>query len=72
MPEPRLTVQSDRTQLKDSSGVEIGTKDNRLEVEASNTDIYNIINDLLREQKKTNMYLSIANDLIIEDTEIIM
>ena len=70
MNEPRLTVQTDRVQLKDSSGAEVGTADNRLETESRDTDTFTIFSNMLTEMKITNLYLSIMTDMKIEKSDI--
>ncbi len=59
MNEPRLTVQTDRVQLKDSSGEEVGNSDNPLNVEGNfEGSILDRLDDLICELKIANRHLS--------------
>jgi len=70
MNEPRLTIQTDKVQLKNSSGTEVGTTSNRLQVESRNTDTFTIFNDILKELKKINLSLALITDTKIENLDV--
>jgi hypothetical protein len=68
--DPRLTVQTSKVQLKDSSGTEVGTDTNPVEVESRDYDSYSVFGDILTELKKMNIQLSILTDQIIRDLDV--
>lgn len=70
MNDPRLTVQTSKVQLKDSSGTEVGTDTNPVEVESRDYDSYSVFGDILTELKKMNIQLSILTDQIIRDLDV--
>lgn len=67
---PRLTIQSDKTQLKDSSGTEIGTADNRFNVDSRNDESLSIQGDILKELKKITMHLALITDVTIQNKDV--
>lgn len=58
-------------ELVDSDGDAFGTATNRIQVEASQLDLYSTFNQMLKELKKINLHLALMNDNIINDTEVI-
>jgi Na+/phosphate symporter len=66
----RLYKTGNDVRLVDSDGTNLGTEDNRLEVQSQDLNTFNIFTDMLRELKKINLHLSLMNDQIIENTEV--
>lgn len=57
-------------ELVDSDGVAFGTDSNRIQVEASQLDLYSTFTQILKELKKINLHLALMNDDVINDTEV--
>ena len=56
--------------LVDGSGDEVGTSNNRFEVESRDTDTYTIFNNILLEMKKMNLHLSLITDTLIINADV--